>query len=76
MRARLEPIKTATLPFTAPRYEMISPMVQGVGDIAILTFNLTNYGMFADGTERVVSRWNATEGYRRTSGTCWGSRRR
>lgn len=46
----------------APRYELIAPLVQVVGDAAILTFNFVSWD--ADGTEM---RWNCTEAYRRTS---------
>jgi hypothetical protein len=46
----------------APRFEMIAPVVQVVGDAAILTFNFNSWD--ADGRE---SRWNCTEAYRRTA---------
>lgn len=70
MRQRLEPMKKAKLPFTNPRYEMINPKVQLHGDIALLTFNLVNYGTMPDGQERVLTRWNSTEVYAR-SGDSW-----
>ena len=50
------------------RYEMIGPKVQRQGDVAVLTYNLVNYARLPDGTEKVTSRWNVTEMYRRTGG--------
>lgn len=47
------------------RYELINPLVQVVGDAAVLTFNYVSYG----GTED-AHRWNCTEVYRR-SGERW-----
>jgi ketosteroid isomerase-like protein len=69
LQVRLAPVKNLKLPFTDPRYEMISPKVQRHGDMALLTFNLVNYGKLPDGPERVLSRWNSTEVYRRIGGT-------
>lgn len=43
--------------------EMLDPKVQRHGDVAILTFNLVNYGKPGTGEESVVSRWNSTEVY-------------
>lgn len=53
---------------TDPRYEMISPKVQAHGDVALLTFNLINYGRLADKPETVLARWNSTEVYKRIDG--------
>jgi len=64
MRVRTEPMRSMKPPFTDPRYEMINPKVQRHGDIALLTFNLVNYGTL-NGSERVVARWNSTEVYSR-----------
>jgi ketosteroid isomerase-like protein len=47
------------------RYDMVSPMVQQHTDAALLTFNLVSYRRAADGTERTIARWNATEVYAR-----------
>lgn len=47
------------------RYELLNPLVQVVGDAAVLTFNYVSYG----GTED-AHRWNCTEVYRR-SGERW-----
>jgi ketosteroid isomerase-like protein len=48
------------------RYDMLRPLVQQCGEAALLTFNLVSYRT-DDGVERAISRWNATEVYRRTS---------
>lgn len=42
------------------RYELLNPLVQLVGETAVLTFNYVSYG----GTED-EHRWNCTEVYRR-----------
>jgi ketosteroid isomerase-like protein len=68
MVALLGPIRNVTLPFTEPRYEMIAPKVQQYGDVALLTFNLVNYAKMAGQPEAVLSRWNATQVYRRIDG--------
>jgi len=47
------------------RYELLNPLVQVVGDAAVLTFNYVSYG----GTED-AHRWNCTEVFRR-SGARW-----
>lgn len=52
----------------ADRYEMLNPMVQVHGDIAILTFNLETYERQEDGSEKVTSKWNAAEVYCRIDG--------
>lgn len=44
------------------RFELLNPLVQQVGDAAVLTFNYVSYGGAED--ER---RWNCTEVYRRTA---------
>lgn len=69
MQARLAPIGSVTPPFREPRYDMIDPRVQRHGDIALLTFNLVNYGRLKDGEERVLARWNSTEVYGRINGS-------
>jgi len=43
------------------RFELLNPVVQVVGDAAVLTFNYVSY--VADGTARP---WNCTEVYRRS----------
>ncbi len=43
----------------APRFELLNPRVQQVGDAAVLTFNFVSYG---DGGDPL--RWNCTEVYR------------
>jgi ketosteroid isomerase-like protein len=47
-----------------PRYEMINPRVQLHGEIGVLTYNLVNYSK----EDKVTSRWNSTEVYRRIKG--------
>jgi hypothetical protein len=42
------------------RFELLNPLVQHVGDAAILTFNYVSYGGAED-----EYRWNCTEVYRR-----------
>ena len=69
MRVRAAAMKNVKPPFTDPRYDIVDPKVQHHGDVALLTFNLVNYGKLAGGPERVLARWNATEAYRRIGGT-------
>ncbi len=59
----LEPIKKFKGAITEPRYEMIAPKVQHHGDVALLTFNLINYGRVGDSPETELARWNASEVY-------------
>ena len=47
------------------RFELINPLVQVVGDAAVLTFNYASYGAQGE-----PSRWNCTEVYRR-KGDSW-----
>ena len=47
------------------RYELLNPLVQIIGDAAVLTFNFVSYGEPED-----EYRWNCTEVYRR-SGEDW-----
>ena len=68
MVALLGPIRNVKLPFTEPRYEMIDPKVQRYGDVALLTFNLVNYGKVSGQPETVLARWNSTQVYRRIDG--------
>jgi hypothetical protein len=46
------------------RYELLNPLVQVFGDIAVLTFNYVSY----NGESQ--DRWNCTEVYRH-DGDCW-----
>jgi uncharacterized protein (TIGR02246 family) len=68
VKARLAPIREMKLPFTNPRYEMLNPKVQRHGDVALLTFNLVNYGTLPDKPEAVLTRWNSTEVYVQVDG--------
>lgn len=62
-------MRGVTLPFTEPRYDMINPVVRVEGNIAVLTFNLVNYGKpTGSAEETVLARWNATEVYREADG--------
>ena len=45
--------------------ELLNPLVQRIGDAAVLTFNFVSYG-----ADEHTSRWNCTEVYRR-SGEEW-----
>jgi ketosteroid isomerase-like protein len=45
------------------RFELINPLVQEVGDAAVLTFNYASYGAGGE-----PARWNCTEVYRRRQG--------
>lgn len=69
LNARLAAMRGITLPFTEPRYDIIDPVVHVEGNIAVLTFNLVNYGKPSGSTEEtVLARWNATEVYRQVDG--------
>jgi len=50
----------------SPRFEIIDPLVQEIGEAAVLTFRFNSYGK----SEGSVMRWNCTEVYRR-SGESW-----
>jgi len=47
------------------RYEILTPNVVATNDLAVLTYNLVNFLRDANGTERVLNRWNSTTVYRR-----------
>ena len=68
----LDAMRALLAPFTGKlridRYEMLHPLVQRDGGMAILTFNLVNYLSEPDGTETVLNRWNSTEVYRLIGG--------
>ena len=64
LKERTAAMRGITLPFTEPRYEMINPVVQVDGNVAVLTFNLVNYGKpTGSAEETILARWNATEIY-------------
>ena len=48
---------------SAERFEFLNPLVQVIGEAAVLTYNFVSYG----GNES-VSRWNCTEVFRHTAG--------
>ncbi len=56
LRAYYEPLRGK---IHAQRFEIIEPLVQHVGELAVLTFNFVSYG----GNENEL-RWNCTEVYR------------
>jgi ketosteroid isomerase-like protein len=66
----IEAMTALLMPFVGKvrvdRYDMLSPVVQHHGDVAVLSFNLLSYRT-DDGVERVIARGNSTEAYRRTS---------
>jgi uncharacterized protein (TIGR02246 family) len=69
LSAQMAPMRGMTLPFTEVRYEMVNPVVHMDGNVAVLTFNLVNYGKpLGSAEEQVLARWNATEVYRATDG--------
>lgn len=66
LKARTASMRGVKLPFTEPRYDMVDPRVDIDGNVAVLTFNLVNYGKpTGSSEEKVLARWNATEVYRR-----------
>jgi ketosteroid isomerase-like protein len=69
LKARTAAMRGVTLPFREPRYEMIDPIVHVEGKIAVLSFNLVNYGKPSGSAEEtVLARWNATQIYREIDG--------
>jgi hypothetical protein len=59
LRENYEPLRGK---IHAERFELLNPMVQEVGALAVLTFNFVSYG----GNENAL-RWNCTEVYRQRS---------
>jgi ketosteroid isomerase-like protein len=47
------------------RYEILNPSVVVADDIAVLAYNLVNFLRDANGTERLLNRWNSTTVYQR-----------
>ena len=69
LNAQVAAMRGATLPFTEPRYDVIGPAVSVDGNVAVLTYNLVNYGKPRGKTEEtVLARWNATQVYRQIDG--------
>ena len=52
------------------RYDIINPQVVTDGSMAVLSYNLVNYVQAPDGSEKIATRWNSTQVYRRT-GDLW-----
>jgi len=55
----------ATLPISTrcPPRAFLNPSVVVADDIAVLTYNLVNFLRDANGTERLLNRWNSTTVY-------------
>jgi uncharacterized protein (TIGR02246 family) len=51
------------------RVEMINPRVQQSGDIAVLTFNLNDYGAQVGDAPKTTARWTSTEVFQRINGS-------
>ena len=68
MKTLFAPMKDTKSPIREPRYEMINPKIQRHGDVALLTFNVINYGKLPNQGETVLARWNSTEVYGRIDG--------
>jgi uncharacterized protein (TIGR02246 family) len=68
-----EALKEYIVPFrgkiSIERVEMVDPKVQRVGDLAVLTFNLNDYGAQVAGGPKTTARWNSTEVYQRINGS-------
>jgi ketosteroid isomerase-like protein len=66
-------LKKFIAPFTGKikieKAEMIDPKVQRSGDLAVLTFNLVDYGAQMDGGPKTTARWNSTEVYQHLNGS-------
>ena len=66
-------LKRYMAPFTGKirieRIEMIDPRVQQSGDMAVLTFNLNDYGSQVGDGPKGTSRWNSTEVFQRINGS-------
>ena len=54
--------------FSIDRVEMVDPHVRRVGDLAVLTFNLNDYGAQMNGGPKETARWNSTEVFQRIDG--------
>jgi len=67
-----EALKKYVAPFAGKisieKVEMIDPKVQRSADLAVLTFNLIDYGAQMDGGPKTTARWNSTEVYQRLNG--------
>ncbi|HWW88339.1 MAG TPA: DUF4440 domain-containing protein [Vicinamibacterales bacterium] len=65
-------LKKYIAPFTGKihieKAEMIDPKVQRSGDLAVLTFNLVDYGAQLGDGPKTTARWNSTEVYQRLNG--------
>jgi len=68
----LEALKAHIAPFAGKfsidRIDMVNPKVVRDGNVAVLTFNLVDYGAQMNGGKKETSRWNSTEVFRRIAG--------
>ena len=68
----LSALRQYIAPFTGKiaieRVEMIDPKVQRVGDLAVLTFNLNDYGARLGDGPKADAHWNSPEVYQRIDG--------
>lgn len=51
------------------KVEIVDPKVQRSGDLAVLTFNLVDYGAQIGDGPKTTAQWNATEVYQRFTGS-------
>jgi ketosteroid isomerase-like protein len=69
----LDALKNYIAPFTGKikieRIEMIDPKVERSGDLAVLTFNLVDYGAQLGDGPKTTARWNTTEVYQHINGS-------
>jgi ketosteroid isomerase-like protein len=68
MKTLFAPMKGTKSPIRDLRYEIIGPKLQRHGDVALLTFNVVNYGKLPNQPETMLARWNSTEVYGRIDG--------
>jgi uncharacterized protein (TIGR02246 family) len=68
----LETMKKYIAPFAGKikvdRYEMLNPLVQRYGDVAVLSYNVQNFARQPDGSEKPTTKWNSTAVFRRIDG--------
>jgi RNA polymerase sigma factor (sigma-70 family) len=68
----LQALREHIAPFTGKiqidRVEMIDPKVRRAGELAVLTFNLSDYGASIGDGPKSDARWNSTEVFQRIDG--------
>jgi ketosteroid isomerase-like protein len=65
LKAMIQPLRGK---ISIDRAELLNPMVQRSGDVAILSFNLISHGGRFDNGPKADVRWNCTEVYRLIDG--------